>query len=1331
VDRGPRESRTDKSGEVVAAGRARKPGDASRATDNLASARILTSAITGLEKENAPAADPASRGLLPCGCQGGAPGCASCRAAALAPTLRRKPSSGARRGGIEAAFLGAPGTGGPLPSGERAFFEPRFGVDLSGVRVHADPAAASASHALGARAFGIGPELAFAAGEFQPATTEGRRLLAHELAHFALGHAGLRRKRDASADPDREADEPLPPETDEDEEAFATAKRPFAWDLDPQSPEYIWVSADASRNEIALNVLGDGLRTDAFDFVSPGENVVEQGDTGFAADATRRAIRLRNPDSAPDALRAKVRAVLDPLVDQAVRDTVARIVGGSGPLAPIVLRWSRYADFHDAAGVSYFERYLAGLEAHTIVTTRGIGSWRWGRTERNALQDMLEELDGIALEIVQKAVTLRGGRDVGYTRRDAGPQFTPGTVIGRWISGHDEALVPVFVGQVLVTADTRTEAEVRTRSSSYLGPRAVIAGSDGRFYGYALTYSTVSGGGAVPGIEHGSYAWYYPDVLFIGPGDFDAQGIEMGPDTAYVLDLVGDALKRTTPQNARPLYGLDYGALQVASTQDRLEIFRAVLDAGAMGDADAVAVLTRTVLTMPATQFSGFERQLDKSGLLKRLVGTRENANRSALAQLGQAFTLQAMATAQIGPDAFGDPTVLQLGDMGVSTAYYQAEAGSMKSRVVAPDPWDPLPVAPPTAKGPGPLREPALPGEQPGEMDRTTISFTYGGFPNAQADSSRWNRRSSSTTRAFLPMELLAIEQHYKGKSSQRVVSALEAALIQGDPQKEASGKDFSDFIDTLMLFSAMKGLTALGGMAARAAATGSLRAGMALLAEQLATQAGKTAVRGVVDYALLSAGHYAAEHQEELEKTPQGRLFMSLTTAAIAFVAVRDVQHLFESGLPGRLLVAGKEAMGVASAAARRGIAATMREFRAYQIARDAMRLEAPAMELAGGAGQVTLGPLQKAERFGQLFRVARGQAAKELLIESVGAGSQAGKRAEAVLGRLESAAGGAKGAVSDAEKASARAYADVAHAAQGMPATEVEKFLDAVEATLNTGKRQAADMAPALRAAVKAKDPIAALGDLQALAGSKLSREAFTVMCAKAGRVVKGRPGIDLAWWRTIELPPTQMEALAKDANTPWNLFMEAARNPADTALQLRAMARLRGASAEMIAAESADQLVPGWRIEQSQVEMGESIIDFRMKSTARTGTTRALEVKGWTRETWSKNLDLWERFKDVPLKQLTDEQRAGVRAVEHMIGQLEDAAAVKRAADPVLAVTKNMKVEDVDRLEAILRDRLNRPVELIQLDEKAIVARGRELREGLGIPGPQKAADAPVE
>ncbi|MEM7427980.1 MAG: DUF4157 domain-containing protein [Pseudomonadota bacterium] len=122
-------------------------------------------------------------------------------------TLRRKPADDAENlatPDVHKAVTSL-GSGLPLPSSERNFFEPRFGRDFSNVRLHTDQRAGTAADAINARAFTHGSDVAFGAGEYRPGTTAGRRLMAHELAHVgqqaprSQDRGTLRRSNGASA----------------------------------------------------------------------------------------------------------------------------------------------------------------------------------------------------------------------------------------------------------------------------------------------------------------------------------------------------------------------------------------------------------------------------------------------------------------------------------------------------------------------------------------------------------------------------------------------------------------------------------------------------------------------------------------------------------------------------------------------------------------------------------------------------------------------------------------------------------------------------------------------------------------------------------------------------------------------------------------------------------------------------------------------------------------------------------------------------------------------------------------------------------------------------
>ncbi|MEO6772702.1 MAG: DUF4157 domain-containing protein, partial [Kofleriaceae bacterium] len=84
----------------------------------------------------------------------------------------------------------ASGGGSALPAPLARKFGAALGLDLSNVRVHTDSAAADAAEALDANAFASGDQIFFAAGQYNPGSPAGDRLIAHELAHVAQHGAG-------------------------------------------------------------------------------------------------------------------------------------------------------------------------------------------------------------------------------------------------------------------------------------------------------------------------------------------------------------------------------------------------------------------------------------------------------------------------------------------------------------------------------------------------------------------------------------------------------------------------------------------------------------------------------------------------------------------------------------------------------------------------------------------------------------------------------------------------------------------------------------------------------------------------------------------------------------------------------------------------------------------------------------------------------------------------------------------------------------------------------------------------------------------------------------
>ncbi len=188
--------------------------------------------------QSAPALDsPVVRRKASCACGGGCPACqakstdlkvsqpndpAEIEADQIAERVMRMPDTESSMGGIHAKAApqtihpngscgsgGAPvnnsisdkinssrGGGSALDPNTRGFMEPRFGADLGGVRIHAGSYAAELNRELSAKAFTLGSDIFFGAGEYQPETSSGKHLLAHELSHIRQGGSAIRRCAD-------------------------------------------------------------------------------------------------------------------------------------------------------------------------------------------------------------------------------------------------------------------------------------------------------------------------------------------------------------------------------------------------------------------------------------------------------------------------------------------------------------------------------------------------------------------------------------------------------------------------------------------------------------------------------------------------------------------------------------------------------------------------------------------------------------------------------------------------------------------------------------------------------------------------------------------------------------------------------------------------------------------------------------------------------------------------------------------------------------------------------------------------------------------------------
>lgn len=183
--RGPAPPKRDTRDTAVLVGGARDPAE--KSADRAAEQVMAGKKITSL----APAGAAVHRACADCDEKDKKKDKAAKRSAKGGPSVA--PGAKAGRADSKASnAIRSMGPGKPLSRADRAYFEPRFGRELSEIRIHDGPAADRAARAIDARAFAYGSDIAFAAGERERG---GAHLLSHELAHIAAGDGGGQAQR--------------------------------------------------------------------------------------------------------------------------------------------------------------------------------------------------------------------------------------------------------------------------------------------------------------------------------------------------------------------------------------------------------------------------------------------------------------------------------------------------------------------------------------------------------------------------------------------------------------------------------------------------------------------------------------------------------------------------------------------------------------------------------------------------------------------------------------------------------------------------------------------------------------------------------------------------------------------------------------------------------------------------------------------------------------------------------------------------------------------------------------------------------------------------------
>jgi len=158
-------------------------------------------------------------------------------------------------------------SGQPLDAETRAFMEPRLGHDFGQVRVHTDAKAAESARAVNSRAYTVGREVVFGAGQYAPKTTAGQRLLAHELTHvvqqpertllgkLTLGDTNVRCEHEAHQIAEGiSAQKPVPSLSLSTDLTLARQEIPGPMTVSPQPPMTMAPTVPSFRGLVALAI---------------------------------------------------------------------------------------------------------------------------------------------------------------------------------------------------------------------------------------------------------------------------------------------------------------------------------------------------------------------------------------------------------------------------------------------------------------------------------------------------------------------------------------------------------------------------------------------------------------------------------------------------------------------------------------------------------------------------------------------------------------------------------------------------------------------------------------------------------------------------------------------------------------------------------------------------------------------------------------------------------------------------------------------------------------------------------------------------------------------
>jgi hypothetical protein len=422
--------------------------------------------------------------------------------------------------------------GQPLDGSTRAAMEGHFGHDFSRVRVHADARAAAAAGATESRAFTVGRDIVFGAGNWNPHSTSGQLLLAHELTHVL-------QQRATPWSGTVEALELTGPDHPAEHEARTVANGiglQRAGELLPVTPARLMRAPDGTAAPDKEPQQGDpggctGMRLGrgkpkAADDASPGREA-PQSEQPRVLGAIRRIAEVAEhpavyprcheeftrlcPGGRKDALQRAFRCAVVWRLDTSEGAGASAAVGG---------QQIGYTELGYHAG----EEALAGYLMHELGHSCGIGGG-----DEHHLADVL------------RLYCMGAGRHEADVRLVAGPDVGPGLLLGyrglvrSWLAGRQQLVAGVDLDFLQLV---REAAEVKP---GYLGGAALefrervpVWGAE-RFGGLSL-YGGLGAGAARFRVRDAST---HPTATLLGPGvvidvgaraEFYFRNIDPNPD---------------------------------------------------------------------------------------------------------------------------------------------------------------------------------------------------------------------------------------------------------------------------------------------------------------------------------------------------------------------------------------------------------------------------------------------------------------------------------------------------------------------------------------------------------------------------------------------------------------------------------------------------------------------------------------------------------------------------------------------------------------------------------------------------------------------------------